>query len=133
MARTKVTPKKTLFFTCACCMDERTVSHAALLPCHPDSVCRLCLRKWYNQSHTCPVCRTPVTDHAAVNGTEQDFLKAQGRQERRKKRQREEQEAMDERMARRLARTDSFVNAAEIVEFMLGQSSLLRVITVEVE
>lgn len=102
MARTKTTPRKTSLFSCAVCITEMLELNAAQLECHPSTVCRPCLRKWFNESHTCPVCRTPVTSHQAVNGSVADYERAQRRQERRRERVRRAQMAHDAGYARRL-------------------------------
>jgi len=60
----------------------------------------MCLRTWFNQSHTCPVCRAVVTSHEAVSGSAADYERAQRRQERRRERLQRAQMQHDARLAR---------------------------------
>lgn len=108
MPRVKSTPKQVKLFTCVVCTVEKAEArHAATLACHPGQVCKLCLRTWFNQSHTCPVCRAEVTSHEAVSGSAADFERALQRQERRRERQRRAQMQYDARMARDMMRMEA--------------------------
>lgn len=101
MARTKTTPIKTNLFTCVVCTTEKPEArHAATLECHPGQVCKVCLRTWFNHSHTCPVCRAEVTSHDAVSGSVADYERAKRRQERRRERVQRSQMQHDARLAR---------------------------------
>ncbi len=102
MARTKTTPRRVPHFSCVVCFQESPVKQAATLECHAESVCKPCLRTWFNENHSCPICRAPVTDHAAINGSAADYERAQRRQERRRERVRLAQIEYDTRVARAL-------------------------------
>lgn len=102
MVRTKTTPLRTKLFTCAICLAEQIQALAATLECHPSDVCRVCLRRWFNESHSCPICRAEVTSHEAVYGSQDDFDRAKRRQERRRQRLLRIQAEHDARLARQL-------------------------------
>lgn len=112
MVRTKTTPTKTSLFTCVICTEEKLALFAATLECHPHEVCKMCLRTWFNQSHSCPVCRAEVTSHDCVSKPREDYERAKRRQERRRQRLLRTQAEYDARVARDLLVRD-FLDARQ--------------------